>query len=93
MSPVGLLFDRSQIINFADSVSMREALENLPNIDNVAVTHDQAIAVYDDSAGTLEVRYNITFDGNCVRGNIPTGDLTASCYASATTALADVDCR
>lgn len=41
----------------------------------------------------MEVRYNITFDGDCVRGNIPVGDFSASCYASATAALSDVDCR
>lgn len=89
----GPFFNHSQIVNFADSAPLREALESLPNIDNVTVTHDQAITVSDDSTGTLEVRYNITFDGYCVRGNIPTGDFTASCYASATSALADVDCR
>ena len=72
---------------------MDEALEALSNIDNVTVTHEEVITSYDDSAGILEVRYNITFDGDCVRGNVPTGDLTASCYSSGTTVLADVECR
>lgn len=72
---------------------MLDALEALSNIDNVTVTHEEVITSYDDSAGVLEVRYNITFDGDCVRGNVPTGDLTASCYPSATTVLADVECR
>lgn len=72
---------------------MTEALEALSNIDNVTVTHEKNITSYDDSVGVLEVRYNITFDGDCVRGNIPTGDFTASCYPSATTVLSDVECR
>lgn len=72
---------------------MTAALEALSNIDDVTVTHDSVITREDDTAGTLEVSYNISFDGECVRGNIPIGDLTASCYASATTVLADVDCR
>lgn len=72
---------------------MTEALEALSNIDNVTVTHEEVITSYDDSVGTLEVRYIITFDGDCVRGNVPTGDLTASCSSSATTVLADVECR
>lgn len=72
---------------------MADALEALSNIDNVIVAHEDVITFYDDSAGTLEVRYNITFNGTCVRGNVPLGDLTASCYPSATTVLADVDCR
>lgn len=72
---------------------MTMALEHLSNIDNVSVTHDSVITNEDDTAGMLEVRYNITFDGDCVRGNVPVGDLTASCYAGATTVLSDVDCR
>lgn len=72
---------------------MTRALEDLSNIDNVSVAHYSVVTNEDDTAGTLEVRYNITFDGDCVRGNVPVGDLTASCYASATTVLSDVDCR
>lgn len=72
---------------------MSDALEALSNIDDVIVTHENVITLYDDSVGTLEARYNITFNGTCVRGNVPLGDLTASCYPSATTVLTDVDCR
>ena len=80
-------------MDFTDPSPLREALEALSNVDNVTVTHDQVITSYDDNAGTLEVRYNITFDGDCVRGNIPTGDFAAMCYASATGVFADIDCR
>lgn len=72
---------------------MTDALEGLANILDVTVTWEEVITSYDDTAGTLEVRYNITFDGDCVRGNIPAGDLTHSCYPSATAVLADVECR
>lgn len=72
---------------------MADALEALTNIDDVTVTWEEVITSDDDTAGTLEVRYNITFDGDCVRGNIPTGDLAHSCFPSATAVLADVECR
>lgn len=80
-------------MDFSGQQPVAEALEALSNIDSVMVTHEDVITFYDDSAGTLEVRYNITFNGTCVRGNVPLGDLTASCYPSATTVLTDVDCR
>lgn len=72
---------------------MNDALEALTNIDDVTVTWEEEITSYDDTAGTLELRYNITFDGDCVRGNVPAGDLTHSCSPSATAVLADVECR
>lgn len=72
---------------------MTEALEALSNIDSVNVTHEKEITVYDDREGIMEVRYNITFDGDCVRGNIPTGDFRPSCYPSASSVFADVECR
>lgn len=84
---------RDQIVDFTGSSPMEGALEALSNIDSVTVTHDETISSVDDTAGALEVHYNITFDGDCVRGNVPVGDLTASCSATATTVLAAVDCR
>lgn len=91
---IPLLFVRHiQIVDFSGASPLDDALEDLSNIDNVTVTHESEVMFVDDTAGILEVRYNITFDGDCVRGNIPLGDLTASCYASATSVLADVECR
>lgn len=82
-----------QIIDFSLQQPMTDALEALSNIDHVTITHNELITSYDDNAGTLEVRYSITFDGDCVRGNIPTGDLAASCHSSTASFLADVECR
>lgn len=82
-----------QIIDFTGQDPLRDALEDMSNIDNVTVTYEEEVTSYDGISGTLEIRYNITFDGDCVRGNVPTGDLTASCHPGATGALSDIECR
>ncbi|CAN0540012.1 unnamed protein product [Ectocarpus sp. 12 AP-2014] len=81
------------ITDFTGQQPVKDALEGLSNINGVTVTWEEVITAYDDNAGTLELRYNVTFDGDCVRGNVPAGGLAESCYASATDVLADVDCR
>lgn len=90
---VGRVVLNWQIVDFTGQQPMKDAFEGLSNINGVTVTWEEVITAYDDFAGTLELRYNVTFDGDCVRGNIPTGALAESCYASATDVLADVDCR
>ncbi|CAM9134269.1 unnamed protein product [Discosporangium mesarthrocarpum] len=90
---VGASLTTSDVIAFNSSDFLMTPLSELSNIDNVTVTHELVVTNEDDyPLGTLEVIYNITFDGNCVRGNIPTGDLSYSCVTSQTTQLDAVGC-
>lgn len=92
----------SQINSFTDGGPMKTALEGLSNIDGVTVTLDAPVFDFNvnDVVGvttaesTLELRYQITFTGDCVRGNIPDAALQPSCTLGNTTAAVDrILCR
>lgn len=95
---------RPQINDFTDGVtpvqvggavgtSMKAALEGLSNIDSVDVTltiPPQGFSSTD--VGTLELQYQITFTGKCVRGYIPEAALVVSTCDMSTTDVA-IACR
>lgn len=86
-------------VAIADGTSMKTALEDLENIDDidgVDVTLTTAFTFSGLDPSTLVLQYQITFTGECVRGYIPDTALRAStCTESSTTTIIDYDvvCR
>ena len=81
-------------VSNADGTPVKDALEALSNIDGVTVTLTPAFS-FDGgtSLGTLELQYEITFTGECVRGDIPAAALEVFACTMSATAGITVMCR
>lgn len=89
----------SQITDFTGPLPVETALETLTNIDDVTVTWTPTFTFDVDNLGTptsrstLELRYEITFTGDCVRGDIPDAALVPVCALTSPTAEVTSACR